>query len=176
VTQVVTGGPERQWSVHEIRFFHAGVELPRQPEWRLEAWPNPWEVQLAFDNSPATRWRSWETLSPGMYIQVDFGKPGQVDEVRLETSVDSSDAREQVELIDNSGNQVALVGNPEVTSITPAPWIRRAATFEMASRGIHYLLIGNGDPTAADIREDPEGWGLKQVASEYGVRLYRTNP
>jgi hypothetical protein len=47
--------PERQWDVHELRFFDAGLELPRLPEWRLQGSPNPWGVQLAFDNSEATR-------------------------------------------------------------------------------------------------------------------------
>src|SRR5258707_6521431 len=36
--------PEVQWDVHELRFFRAGVELPRLPEWRLQARPNPWGV------------------------------------------------------------------------------------------------------------------------------------
>src|SRR6202034_3200802 len=35
--------PDVQWSVHEMRFFHHGIEIPRRPEWRLQAWPNPWE-------------------------------------------------------------------------------------------------------------------------------------
>ena len=39
--------PEELWSVHELRFFHGGVELPRRGEWRLRAWPNPCDVQLA---------------------------------------------------------------------------------------------------------------------------------
>ena len=77
-----------QWGVHELRFFDKGVELPRRPEWRLQAWPNPWDVQLAFDNSPATRWRSWEAAAPGMYVDVDFGRPEAVDEVRVEHSWD----------------------------------------------------------------------------------------
>ena len=36
---------------------------------------------MAFDNSQATRWRSWEVAGPGMYIDVDFGYPEAVDEV-----------------------------------------------------------------------------------------------
>ena len=52
--------PEAQWSVAELRVFAGGRELPRDPDWRLTAHPNPWDVQLAFDNSPVTRWRSWQ--------------------------------------------------------------------------------------------------------------------
>ena len=49
----------------------------------------------------------------------------------------------------------------------------RPATYEMAQRGIHYLLIHDSDPIAEDIRDDPDGWGLTEIASGYGVRLYQ---
>ena len=154
----------QQWSVHELRFFDRGVELPRRPEWRLRAWPNPWEVQLAFDNSPATRWRSWEHATPGMYLEVDFGKSVAVDEVRVETSYDSRNVQIQVE---------GLAQNAVVSSIEPPAGVRHAATYEMAQRGIHYLLIHDSDPIADDIRDDPDGWGLTEIAAGYGVKLYQ---
>src|SRR5947209_10191423 len=64
---------ESIWSVAEFRVYDAGRELPRAPQWRLTARPNPWDVQLAFDNDPVTRWRTWERAMPGMRIEVDFG-------------------------------------------------------------------------------------------------------
>ena len=71
VVQTAQALPPEQWSVHELRFLNHGVEIARRPEWRLRAWPNPWEVQLAFDNSAVTRWRSWEVAFPGMFMDVD---------------------------------------------------------------------------------------------------------
>jgi hypothetical protein len=155
---------DRQWSVHELRFFDHGTELPRGPEWRLRAWPNPWEVQLAFDNSPATRWRSGERAAAGMHLDVDFGKDVHVDQVRVETSYDSRDIQLQLE---------GLTQGPVVSGMEPPQSIRHAATYEMAQRGIHYLLIHEADPIADDIRDDPEGWGLTELAAGYGVRLYQ---
>jgi hypothetical protein len=156
-------GSRQQWSVHELRFFDHGVELARRPEWRLRAWPNPWEVQLAFDNSPATRWRSWEHAAPGMYLEVDFGRSVAVDQVRVETSHDSEGVEVEVE---------GLAKNPVVSELEPPETIRHAATYEMRQRGIRYLLIHETDPQAEDIRDDPEGWGLTEIAAGYGVRLY----
>ena len=156
--------PAQQWSVHELRFFHRGVELPRRPEWRLRAWPNPWDVQLAFDNSPATRWRSWQPAAPGMYLDTDFGRVVQIDEVRLETSYDSRYVQVQVE---------GLPQAPIVSSIEPPQSIRHVASAEMSRRGIHYLLLHETDPAADDIRDDPEGWGFTEIAAGYGVRLYQ---
>ncbi|HEX5430770.1 MAG TPA: glycosyltransferase family 39 protein, partial [Bryobacteraceae bacterium] len=86
VRQTTAAKPDEQWSVAEMRFYDRGGELPRRPEWRLRAWPNPWEVQFAFDNSEATRWRTWEHPAPLGYLDVDFGKPQAVDEIRMETS------------------------------------------------------------------------------------------
>jgi len=170
---------EVQWSVTEMRFFHGGVELPRLPEWRLRAWPNPWEVQFAFDNSLATRWRTWETIQPGDYVDVDFGEEKQVDEIRLETSPDYFVRQLQVEALDASeknpgGNWVTLAKDHKTNPADRANYsLRLAATYEMNARGIHYLLIGDDYLGSDDIADDPEAWGLTKLASGYGIRLYR---
>ncbi len=88
VRLVETAPSTEQWGVHELRFYDHGVELPRRPEWRLQAWPNPWDVQLAFDNSSATRWRTWEPAKPGMYLEADFSKPQLLDQVTVATCPD----------------------------------------------------------------------------------------
>ena len=62
---------EAMWGINELRFYRAGQELRRVAAWRLSAWPNPWDVQLAFDNNPVTRWSTWEAYQPGMYVEVD---------------------------------------------------------------------------------------------------------
>jgi hypothetical protein len=165
--------PETQWSVHELRFYDHGVEIPRQPEWRLRAWPNPWEVQLAFDNSLATRWRTWESVKPGDYLDVDFGRERKVDEVRIETSSDYYQIRLQVEALDPSGHWAAIAKNPKVSAFQTKSSLRLEATEAMRSHGFHYLLIGDSDYGADDFRDDPVAWGLKQVAVGYGIRIYK---
>ena len=163
-----------QWSVHELRFFDRGMEIPRRPEWRLQAWTNPWEVQLAFDNSLATRWRTWETVKPGDYLDVDFGGDQQVDEVRLDTSPDYYEIRLQVEALGSSGKWVLLARDPKAVLADRGNYsLRRAATYEINARGIHYLLTGDDDFRADDIRDDPEAWGLTEVASGDGIRIYK---
>jgi hypothetical protein len=165
---------EIQWSVHEMRLFHHGVELPRQADWRLRAWPNPWEVQLAFDNSLGTRWRTWETVKPGDYLDVDFGKVEAVDEIRLDTSADCQAVQLQAEALDASGHWVRLSKDPELTASNHKDYsLRLAATYEMKARGLHYLLIGDNYPGAADFQDDPEAWGLTEVASGYGIQIYK---
>ena len=161
-----------QWNVHEIRFFRKGVELPRATDWRLRAWPNPWDVQLAFDNSPATRWRSWETAFPGMYLDTEFGKPESIDEVRIETSPDYLRIQLQLE-VNEAGAWTRIASDPEERVVEVMASIRRAATFELHARGVNYVLMGDQDYGAEDMRDDPESWGLQQVAAGYGERLYK---
>jgi hypothetical protein len=181
ILQTIRAAPHTQWNVHEVRYFHKGVELPRSSAWRLRAWPNPWEVQLAFDNSPATRWRSWEPPAPGMYIETDFGTDQTVDQVVADTSPDGEwSVGLQVETMIEKGNAkgrwVKLSGKPEVRKIPVPEWLRRAATYELRARGVNYLIVQDGDYGAADYLEDPDLWGFHIVARDHDVTLYKIEP
>lgn len=166
--------PGVQWSVNEMRFLQQGAELPRSAGWRLRAWPDPWEVQLAFDNSLATRWRTWETIQPGDYLDVDFGREETVDEIRLETSSDYFVRELEVQAMDPKGTWVVVANNPKTDGVDRSQYsVRLAATYEMKARGIHYLLVGDDYLGSDDIEDDPAAWGLTQAASGYGIRIYK---
>lgn len=168
--------PDVEWAVHEMRFLYKGVELPRRPEWRLRAWPNPWEAQLAFDNSLATRWRSWEEIKPGAYLDVDFGKEEAIDEVLLDAAPFYEKVQTQVEALDQGGTWRVLAKDPKADLADRSHYsIRLAATYELKARGIHYLLVGDDYSGVDDIRDDPAAWGLTQAASGYGIRIYKVN-
>ena len=66
-------------------------ELPRDPGWRLTAHPNPWEVQLAFDNSPVTRWRSWQPAFAGDVCRSGFRPAASASSVVVESSSDDGE-------------------------------------------------------------------------------------
>jgi hypothetical protein len=171
VVQTAQADIPELWNVHELRFYRGGVEVARRPEWRLRAWPNSWDVQFAFDNSPVTRWRSWEVASPGMYLDVDFGRDENVDEIRMETSPEYSRAHFEAEVFRNGAWQ-RLPSEPEELTLHPPRPMRRLAIREMKARGVNYLLIRPSDLGAEDFHHDPEGWGLEVVAEGYGATLY----
>jgi hypothetical protein len=173
VRLVDTAASREQWGIHELRFFSDGTELPRLPEWRLQASPNPWDVQLAFDNSPATRWRSWEPAKPGMYLEVDFSKPQAIDQVMLETCPDDRGIPAKIEVLDDGGRWRQAGGQTSEESVALHGDIRRAAIYELHTRNVNYLLMRDVDYGAEDIRDDPESWGLKEIAVGFGARLYR---
>jgi hypothetical protein len=172
ILQTGVGAPLEEFKAHEVRFFLNGVEVERDPAWRLRAWPNPWDVQMAFDNSPATRWRSWETAAPGMYIDADFGKYESVDEVRLDTSFDFANLRWRVESMDD-GKWVKLASDPETKTISVPVGIRKWASRELHARGIDYIVMQDTDWGADDMIDDPESWGFEVIAKGYGARVYK---
>src|SRR5579871_1898574 len=44
-----------EWQINNIALYSGAIEVDANPRWRLSAWPNPWELGLAFDRNPATR-------------------------------------------------------------------------------------------------------------------------
>jgi hypothetical protein len=172
VLQTGDGAPFEEFKVAELRFFFKGIELPRDPTWKLRAWPNPWDVQRAFDNSPATRWRSWETAWPGMYIDAEFGKNQMVDEVDLDTSPDYLNVRLQIESMEK-GQWLKIAGEPRDVTLPLVPSIRMWVSRELHERGIDYILMQDTDWGANDMREDPESWGFKEIAKGHGARIYK---
>jgi len=172
VVQTYAGGAE-MWSISEFRVFAGGREIPRSPEWRLKARPNPWDVQLAFDNTPATRWRTWQTAAPGDYIEVDFGAPQLVDNVRIESSPEYANTQIRLEAPDANGRWTPLGEAPHQTKQTIRADLRRAAAFEVKARGVRYLIVNREDTNAQDLRLRPDAWGLKLIGEAGYDQLYR---
>lgn len=161
------------WSVAELHIFSGANELPRASGWRITAHPNPWDVQLAFDNSPVTRWRSWEPAAPGMYIQVDFGKLEDVSAVVVESSADSGDIKMKVDGAGTGRRWTTLSDRPTESRRPIRASLRSAASAELKARGIDYVVLNPGDPGADDLRRHANYWGLKLVGTSGETRLYR---
>jgi len=164
---------ESMWSVSELRVYSSGREVTRSPEWRLNARPNPWDVQLAFDNSPSTRWRSWEPARLGMFLEIDFGGVRQLDMLRLEREDGQNAMKYRVDGMDAKGEWTTLSSESTPLSLPIAVNLRREATREISRRGFHYLLVDESDPGAGDYRLYAAAWGLTLVGESHGSRLYR---
>jgi hypothetical protein len=168
--------PEEQWDVHELRIFDADHELPRLPEWRLQSRPNPWGVQMAFDNSEATRWRSWETLRPGMSIEVNFGREQPVTQVRVELSDIDWNVRMRVDGMGTNGLWEPLPAREELRQMRYAGSLRRAAAYELRLNRVNYVLLKDTDWGAKDFSDDPTSWGMTTLVHSSGASLYRLTP
>ncbi len=155
-----------------MRVLAGEKELPRAAAWRLSAKPNPWDVQLAFDNSPATRWRSWQSAEPGMYVDIDFGAAQTADQVAIESSFDTYKTKIRLEGQTPDGRWMRLSDKPEEFSERVHYSLRQAATYELKARGVRYLLIDDGDLRAADFRAYANLWGIVKIGEAGSRKLY----
>ena len=112
-----------------MRIYHEGTELPRSAGLassrltRIRGTCNG-----RFDNSLVTRWRSWQALSPDMFIEIDFGEPSIIDTIVLESSGDQWDIKLKLEGLDPSGDWRTISETPIDTQVEASPALRRAAS------------------------------------------------
>jgi hypothetical protein len=170
VVQWATGPGE--WMVHELRLFLQERELPRAFQWKLRASSNSWDVQLAFDNSPVTFWRSIEDLSPDMNLEVELDGAAELDSVLLETSAAQTGARLTLEALADGDVWKALADSSEDTDVVRQAGLRRLATREFKAQGIEYILVADSDFFARDFCGKPELWGITELAQVKDLRLY----
>jgi hypothetical protein len=96
-----------------------------------------------------------------------------VDRVTVETCPDDSGIQTAVQVLDDRGIWQQVGGQAAEENVKPRGDIRRAAVYELHVRGVNYLLIRDTDYGSEDIRDDPESWGLKQIAAGSGARIYQ---
>jgi hypothetical protein len=171
VTQAARSGPDN-WRVAEMRVLRGKEELPRAAQWRLRSWPNPWYAQLVFDNSPVTSWISGQRVSPGMYLELDFGRAETVDAVVLETPRPEGKIELRLEGLDAAGRWKVLSAPPQVSDAPLPPGLRRAAIEELKARGIRYMVVFDDDWHATDYMMNSYQWGIRQLLEERQIRVY----
>jgi hypothetical protein len=171
--QVAPAGPTDQWTMHEMHLLSGGSRLPREG-FQVRAHPNAKEVGLIFDNAPMPRWRSWERMSPGMFVEVRFERPTRLDAIALDVPVDQRAARTVVE--GRRPGDTAwrrLAEQPAITGLPVPLGLRRLAVEELKRRGIGYLLVQPGDYMEADFHENALLWGIREVGEQNGARVFR---
>ncbi len=149
------------WSIGEARFLNGDAEV--NPV-HADARPFPWDIGLALDRNPVTRWRSWESIHTGMYAEFEFPAPAMLDRVDLYCAHDQWKIEMRLENID---------AKIEKREVPPVADLRRLATRTIRARGIDYLLVGDDYQATGDIAADPAGWGLREAGREGGTRLYQ---
>lgn len=172
VRLVQTASVPDQWSVSEVRIFSATAEVARDAALRLRAHPNPWEVQMAFDGCPVTRWRTWERARPGMFLEVDLGRRVAITEVRLEASPDQRTAV-RLEIEGADGRWAPVGGEPEVADRPLTGNARRVAIDDLKRAGITHLAITRDDFLAEDLYKNRLSWGISISGETQFARLYK---
>jgi hypothetical protein len=159
------------WSIGEMKIFNGPNQISPAAVWRFDARPFPWDIGLAFDGNPVTRWRSWESIYPGMHADVDFGSPLEIDRVELHCSHDQPAIVVHPEVCGD--RCIALPATLEKLEDPPYGDLRPLAIRQFKQHGVDYLLVDDGNWTAADMRADPARWGMEFVAERARNRLYK---
>jgi hypothetical protein len=171
VVQTAAGGDI--WSVSELRLLRGGAEIPRGAGWRLRARPNPGDVQAGCDNSPLTRWRSWQAIRPGMFVEAEFGGAETLDAVHVERVADQYQTRLKVEAMEEGGRWRMLSDAPEIAALGLKAGLKREAMREIKLRGVDYVVMFDSDYGWAAVAANPGLWGLSVVGDLGAARLYR---
>jgi hypothetical protein len=161
------------WSIFEMRVLGNGREAERTPGWRVWAQPNPWGAGLAFDGSPVTRWRSWERIRTGMFLQAEFGGSRRADEVRLLMSDDQHGVRMRLEGRAPGGAWQELSGKPESRRFPVPLTLRRMAMQEVRRGGVTHLLVHENDYSWQDLSRNARAWGIREAGSVDAYHLFQ---
>jgi|HubBroStandDraft_1064217.scaffolds.fasta_scaffold06826_2 4-amino-4-deoxy-L-arabinose transferase-like glycosyltransferase len=164
-----------EWQIHEIQLFSGGDRKVGNPQWELFAWPNVWELPLAFDENRATRWRTWEPVQAGMYVEADFGGALTLSGATMISPTLSGPL--PYEFYGRERDGWHLLTNRPVATQKPLGDVRISATRAIRGAGFSYILVynsneGNGVLGAAMLGHQVE-WGLEKQAELGPVLLFR---
>jgi hypothetical protein len=158
-------------SIHELQIFGPAGEIQPQPAWRLNAHPFPWDVGLAFDHNPVTRWSAWQPVAAGAWMEAQFDKEEIVSSIRLETSTDQESVPWTLEEKTAAGRWAPLKASTEVTLAPTVPDIRRRATQELKRHHIEYFLV-DSEFAISEFRDHPQEWGVHLLSELKGTRWF----
>jgi hypothetical protein len=146
-----------EWDVSEIRLYSGADRVYSSPKWQLSAWPNPWETPAAFDDNFSSRWRSWQAMRPGMFIEVLLDRPQLLTSLALASHSPVYNVPVEVYGLGMDGLWKLLAANPAKT-LRPKEDLRRAAIRFLKRSGVEYILA----PTSTA----PGDWQLGKVLVE----------
>ncbi len=171
IRMVATSKMDTDLRISELRVLAGQTEAPRTPDWRTTASDNPWESGAALDGIRASWWTSGRFSEPGMWFEVDFGKPVELDGIQIEQSED----QRWLPLAPwawTGGKWQRIGSRQETTTVPPRPTLRSEVRDEMNRSGVHWMLLPDGAYGADDLRDHAGEWGIRQVGMENGFRLY----
>jgi hypothetical protein len=165
-----------EWHADEIRLYNGPDRVYNSPQWLLSAWPNPWEAPLAFDGNFASRWRTWESVRPGMFLEVLFDRPQRLTSAVLSSDSPIYNVPVMLYGLRASGEWAPLSTNPQ-RILRPKEDLRRAAIRYLKRSGIDYILAPVSTEGVWQIGkilvEQQQEWGLEEVGATEPVHLLR---
>jgi hypothetical protein len=166
---------EGEWDIAEIQLFNGEERVFNSPQWSLSGWPNRWEGPLAFDGNPVTRWRTWQPVRAGMYLQVEFQHLQRLSSAVVVTHLAFTGA---VYGQDEKGTWHLLTDRADVTTRPPQDLrLRLYAAQAILRAGFQYILaptgVGGNAPIGNLIAGHEGEWGLETAGFAGDYHLFR---
>jgi len=163
-----------EWFIAEIRLYSGATLVAADPQWQLRAWPNDWDLPLAFDGNPATYWRSWEPIRQGMFVEVDFERPQMLSGAVMTSPTAIYPVPFDFYGLERDGWHL-LTDRPD-KSPNPLQDLRLAATSAVRHAGFGYILADNRvsdkRSLAADLAAHPAEWGVELAGETDSIMLF----
>jgi hypothetical protein len=165
-----------EWDISEIQLYSGEYRVANSPQWTLNGWPNPWEGALAFDGNLATRWRTWQPVRAGMYLQVDFENSQRLTSAIVVSHAPWFHVPMDVYGRDPKGAWHVLSIATQAVPRQPVD-LRLAVGGALRKAGFQYVLAptgsdGNG-PIGDLLVQGPGEWGLERVGYAGDYHLFR---
>jgi hypothetical protein len=166
------------WRMSEIRFFKEHGSIAAVSNWRISSDPLPWQAPRLLDGNPLTSWNSWEPLRKGMWIEVRFPEPLELSGAELLYPWGQHFVEFQYFGLDPEEKWQPLEARTEETRVWfDSEGLKKWAVGRLARQGVKLLvtnLEGTGHNYLAPlIAEDPQAWGLEEIARDGPIRVYR---
>jgi len=171
VSILQTATDAEMWTITEIRLWHGTTRISPPPLPSIDAFPNPWDIGLAFDGLEATRWLSWEPMRPGMRIDVRFLSSQPIDRVDVLVGDSQWSSSMEIRIQNESGEWLCPVSAR--WQFDPPIDLREEAAVALKRQGVHYLLIHHRAPFGDAFRNNLEAWRLHPIVSTREATLYR---
>ena len=169
-----TATTEQLWSIHEIELFRGDRKVGNSRRWTLDAWPNSWEAPLGLDQNLVSRWRTWQAARPGMFFELDFGRPETLSAINVVGRSAENEPRLEIYGQRADGTWVQF---PAPRTVRPAINLRRSAVKMVRRAGIRYILApagkGGGGPIGLSMANQPGDWGVEIAAHLDNMYLFK---
>jgi hypothetical protein len=165
-----------EWDISEVQLYSGEYRISNSPQWTLSGWPNVWEGSLAFDDNLSTRWRTWQHVRAGMYLEVDLQYPQRLTSAVVVSHTPWFHVPMEVYGRDPKGAWHVLSSAAQAVPRPPQD-IRLSVGVALRKAGFQYLLAPTGDegngPIGNLLVKGPGEWGLERVGYAGAFELFR---
>ena len=161
------------WAIHGVAVRHKARPITPEGDRFVTAAKLPWDVPLAFDSNPVSRWWTGQNARKGDFVRVEYATPATADCVRVLLPANPPPPSIAIEVC-RDGRWMSV---PTNATAAPELNLKPAAIGMLKRAGITHILtpvafegIGAFGERLVNTADD---WGLEVVDHSHAVYLLR---